>query len=797
MVRREVTTSNRVRFPQAVQRYRTDAEVSTTPRYPAPNHLPGPRVPNRCSLHSHSMTVAVQGSFDDLGTSLSQVTFVVLDVETTGGSPATASLTEVAAARFRGGELLGTYQTFVRPDQRIPPFITELTGISEAMVADAPRVGEMLPSFLEFVGGAVLVGHNLRFDLSFLDHALVSTGREPLANTTVDTLAMARRLVRDAVPNCRLGTLAATLSLTHQPSHRALTDVLATADLLHALLEHAGSYGILGLAELLELPKLVGHPHASKLRLTTRLPHRAGVYWFTDAAGNVLYVGKGPDIRAQVRGHFSSDARSNAGRVLRPLHAVHHRACACPLSSAILEARLLERWSPPYNRSGHARRSRRKVAKPGDRTRSQGAASSSDASRETLISDSSTAAARPSSITSEASATPAARSGALPMTVKAAAALSTATSRCGDDVPGQHPSDGRRVERGVSTAEILDGDQRQSEFRGIDPVGGSAVLAVGRPDQLMHGRGTGRAELVEAVVAVDHHPPQRAVCREHADHLVGHRGIGDADYLVTGPTRVCQRTEIVEDGRDPELLAHGSGVAHRGMEPGREAKAHADLLDAPLDAGRAEVGDDAQLLQHVGRTHRGRGGPSPVLAHLGPGRRDHQRCDGRDVDAAKAVATGAAGVDHLGAGREVEPHPVGNHGADESGHLLGRLALRPQGGGERGDLRGSRVAREDLSEDDLGFDDVQRVAREQPAQDPGPSSERGERRSVVHAQSHQRSCASTPRAMRPSCTCEVPSTMVSCLASRYQSSVGWSSMYPAAPRSWSATPDARTASSVA
>ena len=118
------------------------------------------------------MALAVQGSFDDLGTPLSQVTFVVLDVETTGGSPASGSLTEVAAARYRGGELLGTYQTFVRPDERIPPYITALTGISDAMVADAPRIGEMLPSFLEFLGGGVVVGHNVRFDLSFLNHAL-------------------------------------------------------------------------------------------------------------------------------------------------------------------------------------------------------------------------------------------------------------------------------------------------------------------------------------------------------------------------------------------------------------------------------------------------------------------------------------------------------------------------------------------------------------------------------------------------------------------------------------------------
>jgi DNA polymerase III epsilon subunit family exonuclease len=302
------------------------------------------------------MAIALQGSFDDLGTHLSQVTFVVVDVETTGGSPAQCSLTEVAAARYRGGELLGTYQTLVRPDERIPPFITALTGISDAMVAGAPRVGEMLPSLLEFVGRSVLVGHNLRFDLSFLDHALVATGRERLPNRTVDTLALARRLVRDMVHDCKLGTLAATLRLAHQPSHRALADVLATGDLLHALLERAGSFGILDLEELLALPKLVGHPQAAKLRLTVRLPHRPGVYWFTDAAGHVLYVGKATDLQSRVRSYFTSDQRRKVGRLLRQLDAVHHRVCPGPLSAAVIEGRLIRAWSPPFNQQGRARK---------------------------------------------------------------------------------------------------------------------------------------------------------------------------------------------------------------------------------------------------------------------------------------------------------------------------------------------------------------------------------------------------------------------------------------------------------
>ncbi len=319
------------------------------------------------------MPVAVQRTFDDPGTPLCNVTFVVLDVETTGGSPATSSLTEVAAARYRGGELLGTFQTFVRPDERIPPFITALTGISDAMVVDAPTSGAMLPSFLEFVGDAVVVGHNIRFDLSFLDHALVSTGRDRLANTTVDTLALARRLVRDMLPNCKLGTLAEALRLPHRPSHRALTDVLATGDLLHALLERAGSFGILGLEELLDLPRLVGHPQGAKLKLTTRLPHRPGVYWFTDAVGNVLYVGKATDLQARVRSYFTGDRRPKIGRLLRQMDAVHHHVCPGPFTAEVIEGRLIRAWAPPYNRQGKPRRTATAAAsaspRPGRRQR--------------------------------------------------------------------------------------------------------------------------------------------------------------------------------------------------------------------------------------------------------------------------------------------------------------------------------------------------------------------------------------------------------------------------------------------
>ncbi len=189
----------------------------------------------------------------DLGAALFDVCFAVVDVETTGGSPASSALTEIAAAKYQGGECVGEFQSLVDPGCGVPPLISLLTGITDAMVRGAPSVSSVLPSLLEFVQGSVIVGHNVGFDLSFLDAALGADGYEPLGNITLDTLALARRLVRPDVPNCKLRTLATALRLDHLPSHRALDDVRATADLLHRLIEHASGYDCFVLGDLIDL----------------------------------------------------------------------------------------------------------------------------------------------------------------------------------------------------------------------------------------------------------------------------------------------------------------------------------------------------------------------------------------------------------------------------------------------------------------------------------------------------------------------------------------------------------------
>ena len=182
---------------------------------------------------------------------LADVRFAVVDVETTGGSPTSAVLTEVAVATVVGGRCVERYDQLVDPGVPIPPFITDLTGISDATVTGAPVFAAVAPAIRDQLADRILVGHNLPFDVSFLDAAFRAAGHPPLDHLQVDTLPLARRLLSEPVANFRLATLARALELAHRPSHRALADVLATADLLHHLLGRLAESGVHRLPQLL------------------------------------------------------------------------------------------------------------------------------------------------------------------------------------------------------------------------------------------------------------------------------------------------------------------------------------------------------------------------------------------------------------------------------------------------------------------------------------------------------------------------------------------------------------------
>jgi DNA polymerase-3 subunit epsilon len=296
--------------------------------------------------------VYVQPTFDELGEPLREVTFVVVDLETTGGSPDDSAITEVGAVKVRGGEVLGEFQTLVNPVRGIPPFVAVLTGITDAMVATAPTIDGVLPAFLEFAAGAVLVAHNAPFDVGFLRAACAQTDRRWPPHRVIDTAVLARRLLtRDEVPNCRLGTLASFVRAGTTPCHRALADARATVDVLHALLERVGPLGVQSLDELRDFTTQVSEAQRRKRGLAGPLPHAPGVYVFRDATGRPLYVGTSRDLRTRVRQYFvASETRSRMAEMIGLADRVDPIVCAHRLEAEVRELRMIAEHKPPYNR---------------------------------------------------------------------------------------------------------------------------------------------------------------------------------------------------------------------------------------------------------------------------------------------------------------------------------------------------------------------------------------------------------------------------------------------------------------
>ena len=292
-----------------------------------------------------------QPSLDDLGTPLHATTFVVVDLETTGGSPQQCGITEFGAVKIHGGEMIGEFQSLVDPGHSIPASISALTGITDAMVAARPGVEAVLPTFLEFCRGTVLVAHNAGFDIGFLNAALVRLDYPRLDNPVVCTAALARRLVRDEVRNCKLATLAELFRCRTVPIHRALADARATVEVFHGLLERAGSFGVVTLEDLTTFAKVRNTPlFASRRSLVDGLPSAPGVYAFTGGTGEILYIGKATDLRARVRSYFGSDDRRKIVDLLKESVTVQHWLCPTPLEAAVTEVRLIHLHRPRYNR---------------------------------------------------------------------------------------------------------------------------------------------------------------------------------------------------------------------------------------------------------------------------------------------------------------------------------------------------------------------------------------------------------------------------------------------------------------
>jgi DNA polymerase-3 subunit epsilon len=298
-----------------------------------------------------------QLSFDELGTPVREVTFVVLDLETTGGSAGTDAITEVGAVKVRGGERLGELATLIDPGTGIAPAVVALTGITQAMVTGAPGIGTVLPSLLEFCAGAVLVAHNAPFDTGFLRTACKRHGLAWPRPAVLCTARLARAvLTRDEAPSVRLSALAEQLGTSARPTHRALDDARATVEVLHALLERVGNLGVQSLEEVLALAASAAGTRPTdaqrrKRALAEHLPNKPGVYLFRGARDEVLYVGTSGDLRRRVRSYFTAAERRRRVRDMVGLaHRVDAVECAHALEARVRELRLLGAHRPRFNR---------------------------------------------------------------------------------------------------------------------------------------------------------------------------------------------------------------------------------------------------------------------------------------------------------------------------------------------------------------------------------------------------------------------------------------------------------------
>jgi len=179
---------------------------------------------------------------------LFETDYVVFDLETTGAKCPPCRVTEIGAYRVQKGQIVDEFQTLVNPETPIPFFITQLTGISDAMVRTAPKFGEIASDFLAFIGDSVLVAHNAPFDIRFLNHEISMIYRGyRVANPHLCTVQLSRKLVPD-IENHKLNTVAQHFSVNLENHHRASDDAHATAKIFINLLDDLQTRGVSDLA---------------------------------------------------------------------------------------------------------------------------------------------------------------------------------------------------------------------------------------------------------------------------------------------------------------------------------------------------------------------------------------------------------------------------------------------------------------------------------------------------------------------------------------------------------------------
>ncbi len=294
--------------------------------------------------------------------------FVIVDVETTGMQAMQDRIIEIGAVRMKAGTVEGTFATLVDPDCRIPWQITKITGIKQSDVVHAPQAFQILPDFIEFMEDAIFVAHNCSFDSKFVTAELKRAGLPALPNRKLCTVRLASRLL-PRLPSRSLGSLIRFYELDPGDRHRALSDALATQQVLIRLLKKLEmQYEITELDDLLRFQNSryqKNSPNQTRqnqvLRgLLSKLPDSPGVYQMMSKDGKVLYVGKAKLLSQRVRSYFSGTEghAKHIRKMVRRVHDIKWTTTRTELEAILLESQFIKEFTPPFNKVGRAYRNR-------------------------------------------------------------------------------------------------------------------------------------------------------------------------------------------------------------------------------------------------------------------------------------------------------------------------------------------------------------------------------------------------------------------------------------------------------
>ncbi|MCB9265331.1 MAG: GIY-YIG nuclease family protein [Lewinellaceae bacterium] len=283
---------------------------------------------------------------------MKQKLYAIVDLETTGGRASRDKVIEIAIVLHDGTKTLDTYSTLINPECYVPYGITQLTGITQDMVQDAPRFYEVARKVVEMTEGAIFVAHNVRFDYSFLREEFARLGYT-YSRKNLCTVRLSRKAF-PGLPSYSLGNLIRSLGIEVENRHRALDDALATAEILRRILN--GEDNEQRVKEMVNLGvKEALLPKNFTLERIHALPEECGVYYFHNQKGDVVYVGKSINIKKRVAEHFANKTEK-AGKLQQHVHDISFELTGSELVALLLESHEIKRLRPSINRAQRVRR---------------------------------------------------------------------------------------------------------------------------------------------------------------------------------------------------------------------------------------------------------------------------------------------------------------------------------------------------------------------------------------------------------------------------------------------------------